>query len=462
VFDSEWLDIAIGVVFVWFLFALLVSGINELGNRIFSIRSKQLWYALNQILDGKDGKGITKSLIGFGFTWLRKVPFLNRLAPVQNLAQFDVRPKSATASIPAARNEGLGIRLLYGMPSVKTLDNHQREDRRTRISHLPEEVFSQAIVELGVVAPDQVQPIRAAGGAEAAGSTEPTSTVPAAPGVPAAGAPAAGETAAGEPAAGGSAGEADPGQQLLAEASATIDTIIARLPNQVAVPVRALWRSAEGRVDVFRRLMEEWFDAQMARLSAIYRAQVRWVLLGIGIIIAFVGFALGFRVDALRLVSDLQRDATLRTYISGVASQTTDQQLSALGCPPATTTPGQEQPTTTAGPATSLPAAEAVVCQVRGLERLKEAGLILDERQTGSDIVPSSGQPSRIEGDENEANAWERAGLLVWWNNPNWWRRLLGVTITAVALSFGASFWYNVLRRLVGLRQGGKSTASSS
>ena len=56
-FDSQWLDIAIGVVFVWFLLALSVTAINEALARFFSLRSKQLWKALHQMLDGQTERG---------------------------------------------------------------------------------------------------------------------------------------------------------------------------------------------------------------------------------------------------------------------------------------------------------------------------------------------------------------------------------------------------------------------
>ena len=39
--------------------------------------------------------------------------------------------------------------------------------------------------------------------------------------------------------------------------------------------------------------------------------------------------------------------------------------------------------------------------------------------------------------------------------------RVLGLAITAAAISFGASFWWNVLRRFVGLRRDGKTAPSA-
>ena len=49
--SSEWIDIALGVVVVWFLLALAVSAVNEAVIRLLAMRSKQLWLALNQLLD---------------------------------------------------------------------------------------------------------------------------------------------------------------------------------------------------------------------------------------------------------------------------------------------------------------------------------------------------------------------------------------------------------------------------
>ena len=63
--NSQWLDIATGVVLTWFLFALGVSAVNEGLAKILAVRSKQLWAALRQMLDGTEKpQGILRNLVG--------------------------------------------------------------------------------------------------------------------------------------------------------------------------------------------------------------------------------------------------------------------------------------------------------------------------------------------------------------------------------------------------------------
>jgi hypothetical protein len=45
----------------------------------------------------------------------------------------------------------------------------------------------------------------------------------------------------------------------------------------------------------------------------------------------------------------------------------------------------------------------------------------------------------------------ERLGFLLPWRH---WLAFLGVLITGVAISFGSTFWYGVLKRVVGFRPG--------
>ena len=48
---SEILDVAIGLVLVWFLLSIAVSGINEAFSWLTRMRAKQLWRTLAGIVD---------------------------------------------------------------------------------------------------------------------------------------------------------------------------------------------------------------------------------------------------------------------------------------------------------------------------------------------------------------------------------------------------------------------------
>ena len=169
-------------------------------------------------------------------------------------------------------------------------------------------------------------------------------------------------------------------------------------------------------------------------------------MLAIGVLVVVAGFGFGARTDSLGLVSDLQRDESLRRGLSDLAVKVTNDDLTAIaakGCPPTTTE--------ASGGDEDSPAEEApqYVCVARGLATYQGINLVFDDQG----VTP--GAPDRSVGD-----VWKD----FWSNFANLftsWRSFLGVSITAAALSFGASFWWNVLRRLVGLRQNGQTAASA-
>jgi hypothetical protein len=346
VVQSEWVDIAIGVVMVWFLLAVSVAIVNELINRLFAIRAKQLWHALAQILEGAGAQGLVETTL--------RLPG----------GTLEARPSSPVPP-PAP---GASVQGLYATDTIQALENHPDKNTRTRINHIPTSVFSQAIIEMATVGPG---------------------------------------------------------------AAASIAGFIAGLPaGRFKNQLLAIENVAQGDMKKFRDGVEDWFDGQMARLSAIYRSQVRLVVTVLGTVVALGAFALGLRVDTLRLVSDLQRNDNLRTAYATTGSavaDATNADLAAKGCPPAA-----GSPTTTVAP--------DIVCVANGLGKVK-----------GIDVAFARAEPSHP-GQSFGAGIVDRLSSLYDW------RRVVGLLLTMAAISFGAPFWWDVLRRLVGLRRPGGST----
>lgn len=340
--DSEWLDIAISVALVWFVFAIAVSAVNEGLTRVLALRSKQLWKALGQMLDGSDKPG-------------------GLLRNLRDLVAWHGRPSDPadTATVTAQ---------VYGTATVQSVETRTGGGQKTRIRHIPNPVFSQALLEVAIHGRD--------------------------------------------------------------DARAAIDEFLKSpsTPEPLRRQLGVLWATAERDAHRFRGEVEEWFDGQMARLSTIYKEEVRVVLAGLGVLVAVVGFAFGLRTDAFRLVSDLQHDRDLRTVVVSAATTAASSDLAKVGCPPTNTT------TTTTG-------ASDTACQIKGLASLK-----------GIDLAVHGGAPPTT------ASVLGRLGYL---NPLHHLLALLGVLVTGVAISFGSTFWYSVLQRLVGLRGGGKTTAAT-
>jgi hypothetical protein len=367
VLQSEWIDIAIGIVLVWFLLATTVSVVNELLNRVFAVRAKQLWHGLAQMLDGAKARGLIATTLRLPTGLLDTRPSNPQAAPTPGQ---DVSFAPKPADIP----ELDGVRRLYATQTIQALENHPDLSKRTRINHIPTAVFSQAIIEMAMVGRD-------AGGA--------------------------------------------------------IASFVEDLPTGgLKAQLEAIKEVAGNDAVKFRDGLERWFDGQMARLSAIYRSQVRIVLTVLGAVVVLAAFSLGLRVDSLGLASDLQRNENLRSAYANAGSavsEATNSDLAAKGCPTTTAT------TVAASGAT----APDLTCVAAGLSKIK-----------GIDVAFAPADAARP-GQSFGAGIVDRLSSLYDW------RRILGLFVTVAALSFGAPFWWDVMRRLVGLRRSGRSTADN-
>jgi hypothetical protein len=333
-FNSEWLDIAIGVLLVWFMLAVVVSALNEGIVQILGLRPKQLWRVLAQLVDGTElPAGLMRNLAG--------------------LPAWPGRP-----SDPYPGGGAPMVYKLYATKAIQSLENRTKPDQRTRIHNIPTAVFSQAVLELA----------------------------------------------------------------MSAEGARPIDKVQNYVDGLGDIPhgrqLKTLLATAGDDIGKFQAAVERSFDGQMTRLSAIYRTQVRIALVVIGIAVSVAGFGLGLRSDALRLVSDLQHDQNLRTLVVGAATEAAKADLAKAGGCDATNAPN------------------SAVCELAGAARLKRIDLAFHPADTG----PGP-----------KASAAKRLGFLMPWRH---WPATLGVLTTGIAISFGSSFWYRILQRLVGLRGG--------
>lgn len=176
--------------------------------------------------------------------------------------------------------------------------------------------------------------------------------------------------------------------------------------------LKGVWESAQRDLERFREGMEQWFDSEMQRLSELYKRYVKWVVAVLGLAVTLLA-----TVDGLEYSGALLRDNAYRATVAAVAQggpgayeqlRTQCEQGDPVGC----VTDTLSQP---------------------ALARILENAIIK------IDVGPG-GQPSFE------------------WNGAAWWDRLItpshwpGYLLTFVALLFGAPFWWDVLRRLTGIR----------
>jgi hypothetical protein len=115
-FGSAVVDLVIGMLFVFLVFSLVVSGINEAITRLLVSRSRQLWRAMKELLDGGAGSGDQRP------------------------------PKDAVAG----EDSPLSLKL-YTHPVIHQLETAVR-DKHSRLSHIPSTEFARGLV--GVLVPE--------------------------------------------------------------------------------------------------------------------------------------------------------------------------------------------------------------------------------------------------------------------------------------------------------------------
>jgi hypothetical protein len=196
---------------------------------------------------------------------------------------------------------------------------------------------------------------------------------------------------------------------LVTELRASVD----RLPSgKLREVLGGTLTRAGSDLDRWREGIEAWFDDKMDRVSGWYGRRTRWWLFIYGILIVLV-----LNADTALIARTLWGDATLRDAIVAQAQATAG-------------TGGTPEPCQDPGPA----------CVARQLENVKALDLPLgwpDLRVgdwTGSDYQDEARVP------HNEAEV-----IL----------KILGLLVTAAALTLGAPFWFDLLNKITNFRVSG-------
>lgn len=196
-------------------------------------------------------------------------------------------------------------------------------------------------------------------------------------------------------------------------------TVVDELPRRLAArrSLLAMIDQAQGRLETFQRSVEDWFDAEMGRISGWYKRWAQAVLLVVGLVVAVLA-----NIDTLSVTHTLWVDAPVRAAV--VAEATSGTLCSQL------TDPQQRQD-----------------CAAKEIGVVASSGVpIGPQRGCGlSNLGSCFGSSITVD---------NRLGAVL--------LKLIGWLVTAIAISFGAPFWFDALSRLGNLRSTGPKPAGSS
>jgi hypothetical protein len=201
----------------------------------------------------------------------------------------------------------------------------------------------------------------------------------------------------------------EPGQNYAKQIAASLDSgKPAGQPFEICPQtlkyLKSLWIDSQADIDKFNTDLQLWFDYTMARASGWYKRYVQILLFIIGLILAT-----SFRVDTIAISQKLSRDPKLREQMVRSASIYLEKQK---GINPNTLSVEQKKLDNTMAISTSTLVKEALNLSMRDIADTNE---VLNVK-TSNAFTP------------------------------------LGCLITAIAISFGAPFWFDLLNKFMSLR----------
>ncbi|WP_067127965.1 hypothetical protein [Microtetraspora malaysiensis] len=179
-------------------------------------------------------------------------------------------------------------------------------------------------------------------------------------------------------------------------------------------PLKAVWDRASHDIEAFRNGVADWFDGEMQRLTMLYRRYVRWVIAVLSLLVTAL-----FGMDSLEYGKSLLNDSAYRSSVAAFA-QSGAEALAPL----------KER----------CASAEDTYSCVTDVLSTPAFAQIFTHAPVTVEMGAAAAGPS-----------WS-------WQGGDWWSRVAspshwpGFLITLFALLFGAPFWWDVFRRITGIR----------
>jgi hypothetical protein len=219
----------------------------------------------------------------------------------------------------------------------------------------------------------------------------------------------------------------------------------AKISSETASFLRSIWADANGDIAKFRTYLEVWFEETMDRATGWYKKHTQFILF-------FVGFAIAiaFNVDTLKIVNKLEKDPKLREQILQQADAFVKDH------PDLDTELMQQEIEFKRSVAQRMKADSAldkkdIGTYIEDSLKLVKYQLLKARRDTLMNRAESLLQKDIRNVHHSLGLEWEsyecNSSLL-----ECIFLSIVGWTLTALALSLGAPFWFDLLNKLMKLR----------
>lgn len=357
-FNSVVLEIVIGLIFIYLLYSLLATVVQEIISTNFSLRAKVLENAISRMLeDGNKFRFRLKGLVSLFFP---------------SRKQEDTMGPS---------------KLFYCHPLIYYLG----ESKKSKPSYINKGTFAKVLIDL----------LR---GEKARPGMDLKTLI----------------------------------QQSLDEGKTAWGKV--QIDEQTLIYLNSIWTDANGDIEKFRIYIENWFEETMARASGWYKKYTQLILLFIGL-----GIAIVFNVDTLEIVNKLEKDPEIREQLV----QQADNFVAAH-------------------PNLDKELVDAKTQHTKLMEIIAKKGSAVDSidpsieeqkiaayeqlKVKRDSLINAADQ--LINDDLNKVNnlLGEQIWSYKWRGWPSFLQSIFGWFLTAVAISLGAPFWFDLLNKMMKLR----------
>lgn len=203
--------------------------------------------------------------------------------------------------------------------------------------------------------------------------------------------------------------------------------VSATLTSSVKAALLALIDAAGDDLERIRDNIEKWYDGTMDRVAGWYRRHIVRISAASG-----TALVIALNADTFAIADSLARDQTLRTSVAAAAENY-------VKSAPAQPTPKEQDAS----------AKERIRDVAKQVNEAKAFGWPLGWDRNDRRTIP------RIDPNDPDESA------AVWRAIGAWLLKALGWALTAVAVSMGAPFWFDLLNRLIVIRSTVKPTEKS-
>jgi hypothetical protein len=208
----------------------------------------------------------------------------------------------------------------------------------------------------------------------------------------------------------------------------------ADLPGNIKDALQAFRRVAGQDVSVLQQHIEAWFNSSMDRVSGWYKRRSQWIVLVLGL-----AAAVAVNADCIAIAKRLSTNSNLRKSVEQLAEST----IKDMPAPAASQPAGAgSQTTDTANPTPNAPS---------GSNGQLDATAALHQIQQHLSTLDALGLPvGRDYSLKSPSQLWTAT-------RAHW----LGWLITALAVSLGAPFWFDMLNKIMVVRSTVKPSEKS-